>query len=89
MTDAPHSLGDLQSRMLERMEIGPHAAWTPGDFADLGNRAAVEKTLQRFAIAGIFGASTEVFMTFRPGIASRAARLSRIIGEAIQADQVR
>lgn len=43
---------DLRSRVLERIASKQHAVWVPGDFADLGGRAAVDKTLQRLAMAG-------------------------------------
>jgi hypothetical protein len=43
---------DLRSRLLDRIASGPDEVWTPGDFADLGGRAAVDKTLQRLAVAG-------------------------------------
>ena len=43
---------DLRQRILNRMDVGPHAVWTPGDFADLANRDAVDKTLQRLAKTG-------------------------------------
>jgi hypothetical protein len=43
---------DLRSRLLARIECKPDEVWTPGDFADLGARAAVDKTLQRLAAAG-------------------------------------
>jgi len=43
---------DLRSRLLARIASNPEEAWTPGDFADLGGRAAVDKTLQRLATAG-------------------------------------
>lgn len=43
---------DLRSRLLARMASSPNEVWTPGDFADLGSRAAVDKTLQRLATAG-------------------------------------
>jgi len=43
---------DLRSRLLARIVSSPNEVWTPGDFADLGNRAAVDKTLQRLAGAG-------------------------------------
>jgi len=43
---------DLRSRVLARIESKPDEVWTPGDFADLGARAAVDKTLQRLATAG-------------------------------------
>ena len=42
---------DLRSRVLARIESKPDEVWTPGDFADLGGRAAVDKTLQRLATA--------------------------------------
>lgn len=39
---------DLRSRVLERITSGPaRTVWTPADFLDLGNREAVDKTLQR------------------------------------------
>ena len=34
------------------MATSPDEVWTPGDFADLGSRAAVDKTLQRLVTAG-------------------------------------
>lgn len=43
---------DLRSRLLARIVSSPNEVWTPGDFADLGSRAAVDKTLQRLAAAG-------------------------------------
>ncbi|MGQ0533294.1 MAG: hypothetical protein ACT4OF_11480, partial [Caulobacteraceae bacterium] len=43
---------DLRSRLLDRIASGPDEVWTPGDFADLGGRAAIDKTLQRLATAG-------------------------------------
>ena len=43
---------DLRSRLLTRMAANPEEVWTPGDFADLGRRAAVDKTLQRLVAAG-------------------------------------
>ena len=43
---------DLRFRLLTRMETSPEEVWTPGDFADLGSRAAVDKTLQRLVAAG-------------------------------------
>jgi hypothetical protein len=42
----------LRSQLLSRIESNPDEVWTPGDFADLGNRAAVDKTLQRLATSG-------------------------------------
>lgn len=43
---------DLRSRLLARVAASPDEVWTPGDFADFGSRAAVDKTLQRLAAAG-------------------------------------
>lgn len=43
---------DIQSRVLARIQSKPDEVWTPGDFADLGGRAAVDKSLQRLAAAG-------------------------------------
>ncbi|KOX43303.1 hypothetical protein ADL19_28360 [Streptomyces purpurogeneiscleroticus] len=43
---------ELRNRLLDRIAREPGSVWTPGDFADLGNRAAVDKTLQRLAAAG-------------------------------------
>lgn len=37
---------------MDRIAGDPSAAWTPSDFADLGSRASVDKTLQRLEIAG-------------------------------------
>ena len=42
----------LRSRLLARIAANPDEVWTPGDFADLGNRAAVDKTLQHLVAAG-------------------------------------
>lgn len=46
------STADLRTRILERIADDPASVWTPGDFADFANRAAVDKTLQRLASAG-------------------------------------
>jgi hypothetical protein len=43
---------DLRSRLLNRIASSPDEVWTPGDFADLGGRAAIDKTLQRLAAVG-------------------------------------
>lgn len=43
---------NLRSRLLARIESKPDKVWTPGDFADLGSRAAIDKALQRLANAG-------------------------------------
>lgn len=42
----------LRAAVLARVEGDPGAVWTPGDFADLAGRAAVDKVLQRLAAAG-------------------------------------
>jgi hypothetical protein len=38
--------------LLARIGSNPGEVWTPRDFVDLGNRAAVDKTLQRLATLG-------------------------------------
>jgi len=43
---------DLRSRLLDRIASDPDEVWTPGDFVDLGSRAAVDKTLQRLVASG-------------------------------------
>ncbi len=43
---------DLKSKVLNRIQSDPTLVWTPGDFADLSSRAAVDKGLQRLAAAG-------------------------------------
>lgn len=43
---------DLRGLVLDRVLSDPTAVWTPSDFADLGTRAAIDKTLQRLAVAG-------------------------------------
>lgn len=43
---------DLKPKILDRTSARPDAVWTPGDFLDLGGRAAVDKALQRLAADG-------------------------------------
>ena len=43
---------DLRPRLMARIEAAPGEVWTPGDFVDLANRPAVDKTLQRLVAAG-------------------------------------
>ena len=43
---------NLRTRVLDRIESDPAAVWTPGDFADLAGRAAIDKTLQRLEASG-------------------------------------
>ncbi|MCY4589227.1 MAG: DUF6088 family protein [Alphaproteobacteria bacterium] len=42
----------LRSRLLARVATKPDEVWVPGDFADLGNRPAIDKTLQRLVASG-------------------------------------
>ena len=49
---APAQDADLRSKVLARVASQPDEVWTPADFADLGGRAAIDKTLQRLAAAG-------------------------------------
>ncbi len=42
----------LRSRLLARIAANPDEVWVPGDFADLANRPAIDKTLQRLVAAG-------------------------------------
>ena len=42
----------LRSQLLARVATEPDEVWVPGDFADLGNRPAIDKTLQRLVAAG-------------------------------------
>lgn len=49
---ASAQVSDLRSRLLARTATCPDEVWTPGDFVDLGSRAAVDKTLQRLAARG-------------------------------------
>jgi hypothetical protein len=46
------STSDLRSRLISRIDATPTEVWTPSDFADLGSRAAVDKTLQRLVAVG-------------------------------------
>ncbi len=41
----------LRSRILDRVAADPDEVWVPGYFADLGNRHAVDKALQRLVAA--------------------------------------
>ena len=42
----------LRSRLLARIAAKPDEVWVPGDFADLANRPAIDKTLQRLVASG-------------------------------------
>lgn len=43
---------NLRSQLLNRIASKSAEVWTPNDFADLGSRATVDKTLQRLTAAG-------------------------------------
>lgn len=43
---------DLKSQVLNRITSNSDEVWTPGDFVDLGNRSAIDKTLQRLVNVG-------------------------------------
>jgi hypothetical protein len=43
---------DTRPAILDRIAATPAGVWTPVDFLDLGPRAAIDKALQRLAIAG-------------------------------------
>lgn len=46
-------MSDLKSRISEWIDLaGPDRVWVPSDFASLGKRDAVDKTLQRMVLAG-------------------------------------
>ena len=42
----------LRSRLLGRIADRPDEVWVPNDFADLANRPAIDKTLQRLVASG-------------------------------------
>lgn len=50
-SDMSESNSNLRSNVLRRVQDDLTRVWTPSDFADLGGRAAVDKTLQRLTIA--------------------------------------
>jgi hypothetical protein len=45
-------IANLRSQLLTRIASRSGEVWTPSDFADLGSRATVDKTLQRLTAAG-------------------------------------
>ena len=51
MTTLSHNTG-LRAKLLGRVAAKPDEVWVPSDFADLGNRSAIDKTLQRLVSAG-------------------------------------
>jgi hypothetical protein len=84
---------DLRSRLLTRIASNPDRVWTPGDFADLGARAAVDKTLQRLAATGelrridrgLYDRSRKNELTGRPTVPDYRA----VIRAVARRDQVR
>jgi len=44
-------LPDLKTQIAGRIQASPDTVWTPVDFLDLGSREAVDKALQRLALA--------------------------------------
>ena len=44
---------DLKAQIADRIQTAPDNVWTPVDFLDLGSREAVDKALQRLALAGL------------------------------------
>ena len=54
ISDMPASTQDagLRSRLLARVAASPDEVWIPGDFADMENRPAIDKTLQRLVATG-------------------------------------
>jgi Family of unknown function (DUF6088) len=42
----------MRSRLLARIASSPNEVWTPNDFANLGNRASIDKNLQRLVATG-------------------------------------
>lgn len=45
-------MSDLKSSISAQIAIGPSQVWVPTDFASLGSRDAIDKTLQRMALVG-------------------------------------
>lgn len=46
-------MSDLKSSIADQIDtVGPGQVWVPADFAQLGNRDAIDKTLQRMVQAG-------------------------------------
>jgi hypothetical protein len=54
------SATDHRNQILSRVAEDPSAVWTPGDFAVLAGRAAIDKALQHLALNTTLGASTVV-----------------------------
>lgn len=48
----PAKNSDLRLQILASITSNPDTVWTPADFAHLGSRAAVDKTLQRLVASG-------------------------------------
>ena len=59
---------DVGKRMMQRVKRKPGRAWTPADFADLGNREVIDKNLQRLTKAGDLRRIDRVSMIARASI---------------------
>lgn len=84
---------DLRSRLLARIASRPDEVWTPGDFADLGGRAAIDKTLQRLVASnelrridrGLYDRPRNNELTGRPAVPDYRA----VIRAVTRRDQAR
>lgn len=95
ISDMPRTDPDdnLPHRVLARIRAAPDMVWTAVDFADLGTRAAVDKTLQRLANAGelrridwgLYDRPRENPLTGRPTSPDYRA----VIDAVVRRDQVR
>jgi hypothetical protein len=89
----PGQDSDLRARLLARITPHPGEVWTPGDFAGLGTRAAVDKTLQRLTAAGdlrridrgLYDRPSKNALTGRPTVPDYGA----VIRAVARRDQVR
>lgn len=93
MKATPLNSDDLRTRLLDRIKDGPYTVWTPSDFADLANRTAVDKTLQRLAKTGNLR-RIDRGLYDRPGINSLTKRPSvpdyrEVIKAVTRRDKVR
>jgi hypothetical protein len=87
-------MADLKSTVADRISRAPTArVWTPVDFLDLGNRDAIDKTLQRLVQAGrlrridrgLYDAPRINNLTKRPAVAD----YRQIIDALARRDQLR
>ena len=82
-TGAPYEAShtsDLKMQISGRIQSAPDDVWTPVDFLDLGSREAVDKALQRLALAAqIRRLDPAAYMTSRAVTSSPGRCLSLII----------